>query len=129
VAALIYRPIADNLRLRIESGVFAPGSKLPTVVALRDRYQVSRNTIRDALKWLLNRGLVEVRHGQGTFVASSLKPFTTTLSSDWRVGTGPGGGERAGGGDRPARDTKQFAAPGRCQPGDRHRGRPAGTPS
>ena len=56
----------------------------------------SRNTIRDALKWLLNRGLVETRHGQGTFVASSLQPFITTLSPDWRMGgSGPGGGEGA----------------------------------
>ena len=91
VAEPIYRRIADDLRLRIESGVLAPGSRLPTEAALRDRYQVSRNTIRDALKWLLNRGLVEIRHGQGTFVASSLKPFITTLSPDWRPGsTGPG---------------------------------------
>src|ERR1700744_4281090 len=96
VAEPIYRRIADDLRLRIESGVLAPCSRLPAEAGLRDRYQVSRNTIRDALKWLLNRGLVEIRHGQGTFVASSLKPFITTLSPDWRPGsTGPGGGEGA----------------------------------
>ncbi|HEY2523368.1 MAG TPA: GntR family transcriptional regulator [Streptosporangiaceae bacterium] len=96
MAEPIYRRIAEDLRLRIESGVLAPGSKLPTEVALRDRYQVSRNTIRDALKWLLNRGLVEIRHGQGTFVASNRQPFITTLSPDWRLGGhGPGGGEGA----------------------------------
>ena len=96
MAEPIYRQIADDLRLRIESGALAAGSKLPTEVELRDRYHVSRNTIRDALKWLLNRGLVETRHGQGTFVASSLQPFITTLSPDWRMGgSGPGGGEGA----------------------------------
>ena len=89
----IYRRIADDLRLRIESGELAPGSKLPTELALRDTYRVSRNTIRDALRWLLNRGLVDTRHGQGTFVASRFKPFITTLSPDWQADSGPGGGE------------------------------------
>jgi DNA-binding transcriptional MocR family regulator len=47
-----YRRIADDLRQRIESGVLVPGSRLPTELALQDSYRVSRNTIRDALKWL-----------------------------------------------------------------------------
>ena len=88
-----YRRIADDLRQRIESGILAPGSRLPTEVALRDSYRVSRNTIRDALKWLLNRGLVETRHGQGTFVARKYEPFVTTLSGDWQTRNGHGGGE------------------------------------
>jgi GntR family transcriptional regulator len=60
---------------------------------LRDVYRVSRNTIRDALRWLLNRGLIETRHGQGTFVARKFDPFITTLSADWQIESGPGGGE------------------------------------
>lgn len=88
-----YRRIADDLRQRIESGVLVPGSGLPTELALQDSYRVSRNTIRDALKWLLNRGLVETRHGQGTFVARKYEPSITTLSGDWQTKTGYGGGE------------------------------------
>jgi len=88
-----FRRIADDLRQRIESGILAPGSRLPTELALRDSYKVSRNTIRDALKWLLNRGLVETRHGQGTFVARKFEPFITTLSGDWQTKAGHGGGE------------------------------------
>ena len=87
------RRIADDLRQRIESGVLAPGSRLPTELVLRNSYWVSRNTIRDALKWLLNRGLVETRHGQGTFVAGKYEPFITALSGDWQTKTGYGGGE------------------------------------
>jgi GntR family transcriptional regulator len=89
----IYRRIADDLRQRIESGILAPGARLPTELALRDSYRVSRNTIRDALRWLLNHGLVETRHGQGTFVARKFEPFITTLSGDWQARTGHGGGE------------------------------------
>lgn len=88
-----YRRIADDLRQRIESGILPPGSRLPTEVALRDSYRVSRNTVRDALKWLLSRGLVETRHGQGTFVARKYDPFITTLSGDWQTQSGHGGGE------------------------------------
>jgi GntR family transcriptional regulator len=89
----LYRRIAEDLRQRIESGVLTPGSRLPTEGELRDAYRVSRNTIRDALRWLLNRGLIETRHGQGTFVARKFEPFITTLSADWQTDSGPGGGE------------------------------------
>jgi GntR family transcriptional regulator len=40
-----------------------------------------------------NRGLVETRHGQGTFVATRFQPFITTLSPDWQADSGPGGGQ------------------------------------
>lgn len=89
----IYRRIADDLRLQIESGQFAPGSQLPTELELRDTYNASRNTIRDAMKWLTARGLVETRPGQGTFVVEKFDPFVTTLSGDWQEESGLGGGE------------------------------------
>ena len=89
----IYRRIAEDLRQKIESGDLAPGSQLPTEVDLRDTYDASRNTIRDAVKWLINRGLVETRPGQGTFVIEKFEPFITTLSGDWQTESGLGGGE------------------------------------
>ncbi len=89
----MYRQIAEQLRQRIESGELAPGSQLPTELVLRDEFNASRNTVRDAIKWLTNLGLVETRPGQGTFVVDAVDPFVTTLSGD----TGPelGGGEGA----------------------------------
>jgi GntR family transcriptional regulator len=82
----IYRRIADDLRQRIESGGLAPGSQLPTEIELRDRHDASRNTVRDAVKWLISLGLVETRPGQGTFVVKKLEPFVTTLDSESGVG-------------------------------------------
>jgi GntR family transcriptional regulator len=87
----MYRQIAQDLRQQIESGALPPGEKLPTEQQLSEKYQASRNTIRDAIKWLTNRTLVETRAGQGTFVAKRLTPFVTTLSVD--PGTGLAGGE------------------------------------
>jgi GntR family transcriptional regulator len=86
-----YRAIADELRQQIESGQLAPGSQLPTEIELQDRFSASRNTIRDAVKSLVSRGLVVTRAGQGTFVTQRIDPFVTTLSAD--AETGFGGGE------------------------------------
>ena len=82
----MYRQIADDLRQKIESGAVPRGSQLPTELELREQYDASRNTIRDAVKWLTTRGLVETRPGQGTFVVEKIDPLITTLSSSgsWR---------------------------------------------
>jgi GntR family transcriptional regulator len=95
VAEPMYRQIAQDLRQQIESGALAPGEKLPTEQQLSDKYQASRNTIRDAIKWLTSRTLVETKPGQGTFVVKRLTPFVTTLSADPETGLGGGEGEAA----------------------------------
>lgn len=87
----MYRQIADDLHRKIESGQLARGTQIPTEIELRGQYDASRNTIRDAVKWLMNRGLVESRLGQGTFVIEKKSPFVTTLTDDPE--TGGGGGE------------------------------------
>jgi GntR family transcriptional regulator len=89
----LYRQIAEQLRAQINSGELAPGGQLPTELELRERYSASRNTVRDAIKWLTSLGLVETRPGQGTFVVNDIDPFVTTLSGDPL--TGLGGGEGA----------------------------------
>jgi GntR family transcriptional regulator len=78
----MYRQIAEDLRAQIESGTLQPGQQLSTETELRDHYGASRNTVRDAIKWLTTLGLVETRPGQGTFVVSKIDPFVTTLSGD-----------------------------------------------
>jgi GntR family transcriptional regulator len=45
-----------------------------------DRYEASRNTVRDAIRLLTTRGLVETRPGQGTFVVEQVSPYVTTIS-------------------------------------------------
>lgn len=89
----MYRQIAEDLREQIESGRFPPGSKLPTELELRERYDASRNTVRDAIKSLTNLGLTETRPGQGTFITDLKTPFVTTLSGDPLTGLGGGEGE------------------------------------
>jgi GntR family transcriptional regulator len=87
----MYRRIAEDLQHRIESGELERGAQIPTEIELREQYEASRNTIRDAIKWLTTRGMVETRPGQGTFVAEKINPFVTKLTGDPE--TGRGGGE------------------------------------
>jgi len=84
----MYRQIAEDLRLKIESGELARGSQLATEIELRERYDASRNTVRDAIKWLTTLGLVETRPGQGTFVIEKINPYVTTLTGDPSRGGG-----------------------------------------
>jgi GntR family transcriptional regulator len=82
----MYHQIADDLRGRIETGELLPGAQLPTELELREKYEASRNTIRDAIKRLTSLGLVETRPGQGTFVVQRIDPFVTTLTGDATYG-------------------------------------------
>ena len=88
--APIYRSIADDLRRQIEAGELRPGQQLRTEIELRDHYSASRNTIRDAIKLLVTRGLVETRPGQGTFVVETIVPFITTLTGSPQESTSEG---------------------------------------
>jgi GntR family transcriptional regulator len=89
----MYQQIAEDLRRKIESGIIERGAQLPTELALREEYDASRNTIRDAIKRLISQGLVETRPGQGTFVRINVDPFVTVLTAE--PGSGFGGGEGA----------------------------------
>lgn len=77
----LYRQIADDLLRKIESGMLAPGSQLPTELELREQYDnASRNTVRDAIRWLSTRGLVVTQPGRGTFVVEKITPFIVPLN-------------------------------------------------
>lgn len=84
----LYRMIAEDLRRKIESGDLPrdaegrpdPSGSLPTENELQKEFGASRNTIRQAIQFLSNLGLVETRAGQGTFVVEKPDPFVTTLT-------------------------------------------------
>lgn len=88
----MYQQIADDLRRQIESGDLRQGERFPTELELGDKYNASRNTIRDAIKQLIAQSLVETRPGQGTFVKVLADPFVTILTADAKSGFGGGEG-------------------------------------
>jgi GntR family transcriptional regulator, transcriptional repressor for pyruvate dehydrogenase complex len=65
------RTLVDSLSESIRSCVFRPGDKLPTESEIMRQYGVSRTVVREAISSLQAAGLVETRHGIGTFVRSA----------------------------------------------------------
>ncbi len=66
--AVKYQFIADELRVQIQAGKYAAATVLPTEYALCREYQVSRQTIRQALSLLAKDGLIEKRQGSGSSI-------------------------------------------------------------
>ena len=60
--------VADELRSRIEGGMYAAGDKLPTEQVLVEKFGFSRTVIREAVATLRADGLLESRQGAGVFV-------------------------------------------------------------
>jgi len=60
--------LVDSFSARIADARLGPGAKLPTEAALMAEFGVSRTVVREALSKLQASGLVETRHGVGTFV-------------------------------------------------------------
>jgi GntR family transcriptional regulator len=83
-----YRRIADSLRHAIETGTLVGGDQLPTEQELAEEWGSSRSTVREAIRILVTRGLVEARPGQGTFVTKKITPIMTDLSATHDLGTG-----------------------------------------
>ncbi|MBW1881260.1 MAG: FadR family transcriptional regulator, partial [Deltaproteobacteria bacterium] len=57
--------VADAIRRTILSGRFRPGEVLPPERTLAARFDVTRNTVREALRVLEHARLVSIRHGSG----------------------------------------------------------------
>jgi len=66
----IYELVAEQIRSRILRGELKQGDRLDSVEQLAKQFQVGRSTIREALSALRAMGLVDIRQGEGTFVAS-----------------------------------------------------------
>ena len=65
---LLVPQIEDQLIFYIQQEDLEPGSKLPNEYALAERFGVGRSTIREAVKSLTTKGVLEVHRGAGTFV-------------------------------------------------------------
>lgn len=76
-----YQEIASALRSKIMEGEYPIGSLLPTEEELCDLYSVSRHTVREAVKCLLEDGLVSRKKRVGTRVESLGRSYSQTLAS------------------------------------------------
>lgn len=55
-------------------GIFKAGDKLPSEFDLMKQFNVSRNSLREAMKILSAHGIVTIRRGDGTYVSEEIKP-------------------------------------------------------
>ena len=63
-----YETIADSIRDMIIAGELRPGDQLPSIRELAQSFGVSKVIVGEALRVLSTMGLVETRHGSGTYV-------------------------------------------------------------
>ncbi|TMF54774.1 MAG: FadR family transcriptional regulator [Chloroflexi bacterium] len=64
----LYQGIVEQIESLLEKGELRPGDQLPPERALAEQFQVSRASVREALRTLELLGVVETRAGGGTFV-------------------------------------------------------------
>jgi len=65
----LYFQLEEILKERIETGELQPGDLVSSEKELSEKYQISRPTIRQALRGLVNEGLLYREKGKGTFIA------------------------------------------------------------
>ena len=66
----LYLDIVEQVQEMIVSGTLQPGDQLPAERQLAEQFGVSRTAVREAIKSLAERGLVDILVGRGTFVTS-----------------------------------------------------------
>jgi len=76
----LYLAMATQLSSQIKSGSHKPGTRLPSERALMKQFDVSRSVVREALIVLQLEGLVEIRHGAGTFVTEGAEVVAGSIS-------------------------------------------------
>ena len=77
----LYQQLRRTLREVIEQDVLAPDDSLPAERDIAVDFGVSRITVRKAIEGLVEEGLLDRRHGAGTFVASRIQKNMAALSS------------------------------------------------
>lgn len=76
----VYHEVADQIEEAVVSGLLKPGEKLPAERKLVERFDISRRTLREALRIVEQKGLIEIKVGSrgGAFV----KDLTTAPISE-----------------------------------------------
>ncbi len=63
--------VTAQIENMIESGLWKVGEKIPAEPELMNKFDVSRNTLREAIQSLVHVGMLETRQGIGTIVKSN----------------------------------------------------------
>ncbi len=75
-----YLQIAEDIIQQVRAGVLKPGDQVPSEAEMAERYGVSGGTVRKAMLEIRASGLVDTRHGKGSYVRD--RPPVRHRSSD-----------------------------------------------
>src|SRR5215471_7186654 len=75
--------VINELTRLLRDGALAPGDRIPTERELSEQLAVSRGTVREAVQFLQALGVLEIRHGSGTYVPRSASR-TQAPRREWR---------------------------------------------
>ncbi|HSB81186.1 MAG TPA: FadR/GntR family transcriptional regulator [Candidatus Methylomirabilis sp.] len=84
----VSKEIIDQVRDLISSGRLKPGDRLPSERELAHTFHVGRSTVREAIRSMESLGLIDVRAGEGTFLAGpkaerTHDPLSANLFQAW----------------------------------------------
>lgn len=85
----LYEQIVEQIEQLILDGKLHPGDQLPSERELAEQFNVSRTAVREAVKALREKGLVEIETGRGTFITHGVSK-ALRRSLDWMVRSGEG---------------------------------------
>ncbi len=87
----LFEQIVEQIESRIVAGELKIGDQLPPEWELAKQFQVSRTAVREAVKILREKGLIEIKAGRGTFVTNTT-PQTMRQSLDllMKIGSADG---------------------------------------
>jgi GntR family transcriptional regulator, transcriptional repressor for pyruvate dehydrogenase complex len=89
----LYEQIVQQVEESIHKGGMKPGDQLPPERELAQQFGVSRTAVREAVKALREKGLVEAYHGRGTFITDGTSySMRQSLDRMLKVGQGEGSG-------------------------------------
>jgi len=83
-SSFLYTTVAQELKRRISTQIYAPGTRIPTEGELVREFNVSAITVRRAIRDLTTEGLLFGRQGLGVFVSSGRR-IVRSFGSDMRV--------------------------------------------
>ena len=89
----VFERVAEQIEKRILEGELRKGDRLPTERELAEQFQVSRTAVREAMKSLAQKGLINMRPGRGTIVIDGAsEAMQNSISLMMRLKLGEVGG-------------------------------------
>lgn len=82
---LLVEQVEEMLYKLIKEEPYPKGTKLPNEFKLGEHFGVSRSTVREAIRSLTSKGVLEVRRGSGTYVVNTMLPLNESEANTTRI--------------------------------------------